>query len=143
MIAMRTLLHSFAAVGAIVLAGCAGAGSPPPSGAPVGFSDASPTGHSVLPSTCRGHDVSVSPCKVTLTTSNPSQYVTVKAPSGSVISVKDDRCSGNMIATVTGTGSTWLVTAGTTAGQCDARFIANRANGRRIGHAVLEITNNG
>jgi hypothetical protein len=141
MIAMTKSLRPVAAVGIIaMLAACAGAGSPPTAG---GLSSGmSPMGNFFSPDKCKkDHGVGVSPCKVTLTTSNPTQTVTVSSPSGSTIKLKDKHCSKKDIATVEGTGSTWDATAGTTMGMCLAVFTAKSAKGKKIGTATLTITN--
>lgn len=87
---------------------------------------------------CR--NISVSPRSVYFTSSNPGP-VTVKINTkeqGTVSEVDD--CSG--IATVTqGSENQWTVTAGVQQGSCKALFILKNSNGKKIGHAVLHITN--
>jgi hypothetical protein len=86
--------------------------------------------------------VSVSPCPVVLTMSNPAQNVTVTAPASTTITEKDDCTVGsNTIATVVGSGTTYVVASGNTTGKCKAKFIARDANGNKVGKAVLPITN--
>lgn len=142
MIALGTLLRSVTTVAILAaLAACSGAGAPPASsGTSTG---ASSLGHFAGPDSCRKHDgVGVKPCMVTLTTTNPTQVVTVTSPNGSTVTVRDAHCAKKDIATVSGAGSAWDVTAGTTAKSCIAMFIAKDAKGHNIGRATLYITNN-
>ena len=86
--------------------------------------------------------VSASPCPVVLTMSNPAQQVTITAPSGSTVTEKDNCTNGTKtIATVTGSGTNYVVSSGNTKGHCKAIFTAKSSTGKRIGHAGLPITN--
>ncbi|MBV9718834.1 MAG: hypothetical protein JOZ77_05920 [Candidatus Eremiobacteraeota bacterium] len=83
---------------------------------------------------------------MTFTASNPGpDTVTVSTPhkkKGTL--TESDNCGGpSGIATVTqGSGNTWIVTAGTTAGSCTATFdYTSGKHGKVIGSAQLSITN--
>lgn len=124
-----------------MLAGCASSGSSQvPSAASAGAY--SPMSQWVGDDKCtKSGGVSVTPCKVDLTVSNPTVTLTVKSPNGSTVSVKDKHCTKAAIAEVEGSGSTWDATAGTKAGNCTAMFIAKDTKGHKLGSAVLSITN--
>jgi hypothetical protein len=138
-----------------LLAACSGAGSPPSSGgSPLGASGAAPMAHpfsndlydvgsndDVSDAACTSNNVTVKPCPVKLSASNPSQTLTVTGPKGSTISVVDKKCSDDDIAEVEGTGSTWDATAGTTAGKCSATFDAKNSKGHLVGDAKVPIKN--
>jgi len=127
---------SLAVIG--LAAGCAGAGSAPPTS---GSSLLQP-GVVVFDTKCsKDHDVYLSPCAVTLTVSNPDATVTAHGPSGDTFTVTDKKCSMKSIATVEGAGSTYDVAAGTTKGGCTAMFTDKDAKGKTIGVAVLKIIN--
>ena len=125
---------------AVLLAGCAGnTASSQASGAIPFPQSQAPLG--ITPDKCgHQHGVSVRPCQVTLDTSKPTATVTAKGPSGTFV-VRDSRCKSRNIATVAGVGSTYTVTAGTTAGSCVAKFVDKASNGHAIGTADLSITN--
>jgi hypothetical protein len=130
-----------------VLAGCAGtAGSPSASGA-VPFTQAqgsSPMG--VIAdkgSKCKSDNgVSVHPCSVTLSLKNPTVNITAKGPAKGTFSVNDTKCETGDIATVTGSGDQYVVTAGTTSGTCTAKFEDKDQSGKNLGTAKLKIENN-
>jgi hypothetical protein len=98
-------------------------------------------GHQFMPDKkCKSnHGVSVTPCTVTLTVSDPSQTVTVTAPIGTTVSVDESKCIKNGVASVAGAGSSWQVTAGANKGKCDAVFVATKS-GKKVGKAKLSIT---
>lgn len=90
----------------------------------------------------RDGSVKVKPCSVSLSASNPSTTVTVKAPKQDTVT-ESDNCGGETgVATVTqGPGTTWAVTAGTSSGSCTATFTGTNKHGKANGSAVLAITN--
>jgi hypothetical protein len=124
---------------AALLAACAGPGASPTTG---GMSSTLPSSQIFNPDhKCKSQNgVKVTPCHVRLTASQPYQKITVKSPSGSTVTVDDKRCTKRGIATVTGSGSTWSVTAGGKRGACIAIFTA-KGNGKQ-GRASLYIANN-
>jgi len=140
----RSFFGASALLGAIaILAGCAGNQSP--------MSPTAPQSAQSMQSSTMGFDacrqqggVRVTPCKVVFTASNPGpDTVTLRTPHGAKGSVVEhDNCGGvSGVATVTqGTGDTWTVTAGSTAGTCHARFNYFN-NGQKVGFAVLTIVN--
>lgn len=127
----------------LIASGCAGSQNVSPA-APATSAQSMQT--SMLgPDACRHEGgVRVTPCKVVFTASNPGpDTVTLKTPNGEKGTVTEhDNCGGaSGIATVTqGTGDTWTVTAGATAGTCRARFNYFN-NGQKVGFAVLTIVN--
>jgi hypothetical protein len=144
---MRVTAQSLLSITAIAMAGmvtgCAGGGSAATtvSGAiPQGVSQMQPA--VISDGKCgHNHGVSVKPCTVTLTVSKPTATVMTKGPSGGTFAVRDQRCSARNIATVTGIGSnTYSVTAGTSKGSCEAKFI-DKDGHNQIGIAQLSITN--
>lgn len=139
-----TFLRSAATLSvATILAACSGAGSAPPtagSNALLGSQQSAP-GLS-FDSTCpKKNGIKVKPCMVTLSVSNPTANVTVKYPSGDDIKDSDKRCSKKNIATVAGEGADYVVTAGTSAGNCSVIFTVS-SGGKTVGTATLKITNN-
>lgn len=86
--------------------------------------------------------VSVAPCRVQLTASNPGPVaLTVSTPNGSKGTIKEhDLCGALGIAIVSGSGNSWSVTAGSNAGTCRVSF-AYRNNGMKVGWARAVITN--
>jgi hypothetical protein len=128
---------------AALFAGCAGS---QPSGVTPQTSLQVPTQSRVplLPDAKCSHqgNVKVKPCSVTLTTSNPSTTVTVKAPKKDTV-MEQDNCGGATgVATVAQVeGSTWSVTAGATSGSCAATFTSTNKKGKQKGSATLSITN--
>ncbi len=144
-VAKRSVLGALAIFAATaVLAGCSGSQNQMSPAAPQ--TSAQSMQNSIMePDACRHEGgVRVTPCVVTFTVSNPGpDTVTLKTPNsknGSV--VERDNCGGATgKATVTqGTGDTWVVTAGATAGTCGAHFIYFN-KGKRAGAAVLTIHN--
>jgi hypothetical protein len=106
----------------------------------------SPIGAQVLgidASKCKSADkkVSVHPCSVTVSVKNPTADVTAEGPANGTFTVNDTKCETNMIATVTGSGKNYIVTAGTTTGRCTAKFEDKDANGKTLGTALLSIKN--
>lgn len=90
---------------------------------------------------CR--NITVKPHRVFFTVSNPGPVtVTVSTRKQGTVS-ETDTCGGaSGIATITqGTGDQWTVTAGAQQGSCKALFILKNSSGKKIGQAVLRITN--
>ena len=91
-------------------------------------------------------NISVTPHVIFFTASNPGPVtVTVKTQQAGTVSEIDD-CGGasGIAMLMEGTGSAsdqWTVTAGSQTGSCKALFILTDSSGKRIGHAVLHITN--
>ncbi|HLY02524.1 MAG TPA: hypothetical protein VKR56_08500 [Candidatus Cybelea sp.] len=138
MTSLRVLQTIATLVVAGIVAGCAGAGSAPPT---AGSSLLQP-GSAIFDMKCnKDHGVYLSPCAVTLTISNPDATVTANGPVGGTFSFTDKKCSKKSIATVEGAGSTYDVAAGTTKGNCTAMFTDKDSKGKTIGVAVLKITN--
>ncbi len=138
----KLLLGSFGALAiAGLLAGCAGSTSPQASNALPSTTLQTQSGIHSDGKCGHNHGVSVRPCKVTLTTSNPTATVTAKGPSGGTFTVRDARCTTRGIASVSGGGSTYLVTAGLNSGSCEAKFIDKDTKGHKIGIAQLSISN--
>ena len=142
---MINLQRSFGLLTAVfvaaVLAGCGGRGSTSPGyGALPGASQA---GGKVAPDKCsHQHGVSVRPCRVTLTASQPTATVTAKGPSSGKFTVRDNRCKKNDIATISDQGSNeYLVTAGKKKGGCQVSFTDKDSHGNIIGRATLSVTN--
>jgi len=86
--------------------------------------------------------VSVKPCAVDLTPKKTSTSVTVKGPKGSTFTVKDPGCTSRGVATVSGSGNTYLISAGTKLGQCVVTFVDYGQGSKRIGAAKAIILNN-
>jgi hypothetical protein len=112
----------------VLLAGCGGAQQQMPA---LGVAQSSAASHSVIVPDKFGDKcapqhgaVRVTPCLVTLSSSNPGPVtLTVKTPNGSKGELREhDVCGSKGIATITGSGDTWTVTAGSTAGECLANF---------------------
>lgn len=90
---------------------------------------------------CRS--ITVTPDRIFFTPSNPGP-VTVRdhtRKKGTVSEIDD--CGGaSGIATVAqGSGDQWTVTAGAQEGSCKALFTLKNSSGKKIGQAVLHITN--
>lgn len=91
--------------------------------------------------------VQVSPKKVVFDASNPGpDTITVTGPSKTASITESDNCTNpsnpsEVMATVTGSGSTWVASAGNTTGVCHAKFTARDANGKKLGNGELKITN--
>jgi hypothetical protein len=86
--------------------------------------------------------VSATPCSIDLNPSNPGPVsVSVATPHGSKGVIKEhDLCGDLGIATVSGSGDSWTVTAGSSAGKCRAT-IAYFNNGQKVGYARIVIKN--
>lgn len=85
----------------------------------------------------------VTPCRVEFTVSNEGPTsLSVRTPHGSKGEVVEhDSCGGaSGIASFSGSGSSWSVTAGAKAGNCKARFNYSN-NGKKVGFAVLKVDN--
>jgi hypothetical protein len=144
-LSLRFIGSATAVTGALaLLAGCGGS---QPQMTPQGFTqgNGSAASHSLVPAvTCpptKG-GVSVTPCRVQLNASNPGPIaLTVSTPSGSKGTIKEhDLCGALGIATISGSGDSWSVTAGSTAGRCRVSF-AYFNNGMKVGWARAVITN--
>jgi hypothetical protein len=86
--------------------------------------------------------VRVTPCTVDLSPSNPGPVgLSLKTPHGSKGSVREhDVCGTKGIATITGSGDSWSVTAGSNPGVCLANF-AYFNNGHKVQFGRSRITN--
>lgn len=141
----RLVSGAVAAVAATaMLAGCSGS---QPQLTPQGFSQTSKaavTHSSIVPNaSCPSKGgVSVTPCRVLLNASNPGPVaLTVKTPNGSKSKLKEhDLCGALGIATISGSGDSWTVTAGSNTGTCRATF-AYFNNGNKVGWARAIIDN--
>ena len=91
------------------------------------------------------HAISVKPRRIFFTVSNPGPVtVTVTTQEQGTVSEVDTCGGASGVASVTqDTGSTgqWTVTAGAQQGSCKALFILSDTSGKKIGEAVLHITN--
>lgn len=140
---------AFAAIGALglagLLAGCAGGMSSPQgtSVTPSTLSQSLPVNNALeFAAKCKSdHGVSVKPCSVKLTVTSPTATVTTKGPTGGTFTFKDNKCTKKDIATVEGSGNTYVVTAGTTSGSCKVVFTDKDTKGKKIGKATLDVTN--
>lgn len=130
-------LRSLAAVAvAGMLAGCAGAASAPPTAQLGG------TSMDMAPATCKSdHGVSVKPCSIHLSASNPIESVTTKGPSGGKFTFNDTACKKDGIATISGSGTKYQATWGDKSGSCTTLFTDKDKTGKTIGTAKLRITN--
>lgn len=141
----RTIFSALAIfVAAASMAGCTGSQGQFSPASP-GVSTQTSSSPAIEPLTSCRHDggVRVTPCKVVFTASNPNpQTVTVTTPNGAKGQVVEhDSCAVAGIATITNAGSgQWTVTAGSTTGNCRARFNYFN-NGRKVGWAVLRVQN--
>jgi hypothetical protein len=118
------------------LAACASAPQPSSGALPATMQPA------VLPMVCKSdHGVSVRPCAISLSPSNPQESVTTKAPTGDVFSFNDATCKKRHIATIAGSGRSFRATWGTSSGSCTAVFTAKTKGGKTIGTAALHISN--
>jgi len=136
-------LRSLAALAvAGMLAGCAGGASAPQTSSnalPFVASQMQPTD---APMTCKiDNGVSVKPCSIHLSASNPTQTVTTKGPKGGKFSYNDTKCKQQGIATISGSGNSYLAIWGNKSGSCIAVFTDKDSSGRTIGTAKLSITN--
>jgi hypothetical protein len=139
-------LRSLAAVAvAGMLAGCAGGASMPAASTNALSSMASrapSASASIQPAKCKSdHGVSVSPCSINLSPSNPDENVTTKGPKGGTFSYNDTVCVKNDIATISGSGNNYNADWGSQSGSCTAIFTDKNSQGKKIGTAKLKITN--
>jgi hypothetical protein len=127
-------LRSLAAVAvASMLAGCAGGASMPA---------ASTNALSIQPAKCKSnHGVSVNPCSINLSLSNPDENVKTKGPKGGTFSFNDTACVKGDIATISGSGDSYNAEWGSKSGSCTAVFTDKNSKGKKIGTAKLKITN--
>ncbi len=126
-----------------LLAGCAAAGSAPPtpSSMPLGVSRMQSLARPIEPAKCKkDHGVSVTPCSVSLSASEPTATVTTKGPKGSVFTYNDKKCSAEGVATVSGSGDSYLVSWGDESGSCTVVF-TDKISGKKVGTAKLSVTN--
>jgi len=114
-----------------LLAGCAGAGSAPPTSSSL----------AIQPAKCAvDHGVSVNPCSLSLSWSKPKATVKTSGPKGSAFSFNDKACLSGGIATVSGSGGKYVVTWGSKSGSCSVLFTA-KAGGKTVGTAKLSVKN--
>ncbi len=144
----KSSLRSLAALAvAGMLAGCAGGASAPPTASnalPFMASHVQATAASmdVIPTKCRSdHGVSVKPCSIHLSGSNPVESVTTKGPAGGTFTFNDKACVNGGIATISGSGDTYRATWGNKSGSCTTVFTDKDKTGKKIGTAKLSITN--
>jgi hypothetical protein len=135
------------AVIGVAAAGCASAESGPPqlsNAASLRTARSQPAGATLAPDSCAvDKGVSLHPCKVLLDNTDPEATITAKGPTGGKFSYNDKRCTKNSIAILSGSGHTYMVTAGGNAGTCTALFTDKNHSGGTIGTAKLYITNKG
>jgi hypothetical protein len=133
--ALAVLGAAGAIAAAAVLAACSGSQSVP---TPQGISQASSAAQTCI---TKG-GVTATPCSVQLTAAAPGPVsVSVQTPKGSKGVVKEhDLCSALGIAAISGSDTSWTVTAGSAAGKCRATF-AYFNNGQKVGYARIVITN--
>lgn len=142
------LLRSLATLAAAgMLAGCAGGASAPPTSSnalPFMASHVQPAGASidVTPARCRDHGVSVKPCSIHLSGSNPEESVTTKGPTGGTFTYNDKTCAEDGIATISGSGNSFQAVWGNKSGSCATVFTDKDKAGKTLGKAKLKITNN-
>ncbi|MGA8097058.1 MAG: hypothetical protein WB810_00210 [Candidatus Cybelea sp.] len=145
-LSLRSICSATAVTGALaLLAGCGGS---QPQMTPQGFTqgNGSAASHSIVSPTRRcppaKGGVSVTPCRVELNASNPGPIaLSVQTPGGSKGTIKEhDLCGALGIATISGSGDSWSVTAGSTPGSCRVSF-AYFNNGMKVGWARAVITN--
>jgi hypothetical protein len=135
----RLSLRSLAALAvAGMLAGCAGGAS-----APSTASNALPFMASQIQlMTCKSdHGVSVKPCSIHLSGSNPVESVTTKGPTGGKFTFDDKVCAKDGIAMISGSGNKYQAVWGSKSGSCTALFTDKAKTGKTIGTAKLTITN--
>jgi hypothetical protein len=144
----KSSLRSLAALAvAGMLSGCAGAAL-----APSTSSNALPFSAShvqlaaasidIAPAICRSdHGVSVKPCSIHLSGSNPVESVTTKGPTGGKFTFNDKVCANGGIATISGSGNKYQAVWGNKTGSCTTVFSDKTKTGKTIGTAKLSITN--
>jgi hypothetical protein len=97
---------------------------------------------SIQPANCKSdHGVSVNPCSINLSLSNPDENVTTKGPKGGTFSFNDTTCAKDDIATISGSGNSFNADWGSKSGSCTAVFTDKNSQGKKIGTAKLKITN--
>jgi hypothetical protein len=142
---MITFKSPFIAVGALtvsaLLAGCGGSGATPVSNSGTAVAPQTQLVDASMNKCSSDNGVSVKPCRVTLTVSDPEQTVTTKGPKNGTFTLKDMRCTKKDVAEVAGSGNTYTVTVGTATGMCIAKFVDRDSNSKKIGTAKLSITN--
>jgi hypothetical protein len=130
-----------------MLAGCAGGASAPATSSnalPFMASHVQLAGASidVIPAGCRSdHGVSVNPCSIHLSGSNPVESVTTKGPQGGKFTFNDKACANGGIATISGSGNRYQAVWGNKTGSCTTMFTDKAKTGKTIGTAKLSITN--
>jgi hypothetical protein len=128
-----------------ILAGCAGGASAPQSSSnalPFTTPPMRVTGGAPIDFACKiDHRVSVTPCSINLSISNPEQTVTTKGPSRGTFTYNDKTCAQEGIATISGSGNTYVAVWGNKSGSCIAVFKDKTKAGKTIGRAALSITN--
>ncbi|HTA55986.1 MAG TPA: hypothetical protein VK755_14675 [Candidatus Acidoferrales bacterium] len=144
----RLSLRSLAALAvAGMLAGCAGGASAPSTASnalPFMTSHGQPAGASIdiIAMTCKSdHGVSVKPCSIHLSGSNPVESVTTKGPTGGKFTFDDKVCAKDGIAMISGSGNKYQAVWGSKSGSCTALFTDKAKTGKTIGTAKLTITN--
>ncbi len=141
----RWVLSALAA-GAL-LAGCGG--SQTPLGPTTATGQNAPLAMHVSPNVkghCPAHGgVRVDPCALDFNASNVGpDTVTVRTPKAKKGTLSEsDACGGpsGVASLAQGTDGQWTVTAGSTAGSCTAEFDFTNMHGKKIGYAMLAITN--
>jgi len=141
----RPVVGAAIVVSAAFAAGCSGSPSvPAPQGAAQFQSRLAMRSSVVEPDACKTKGgVRADPCLVKLDASNPGPVtVTLKTPHGSKGSVVEhDNCGGaSGIASISGSGQSWSVTAGSQAGACHAHFNYFN-NNQRVGWVRITIKN--
>lgn len=142
----KASLRSVAAIGlAGILAGCAGGAYAPQTSSnplPFGASHMQPAGVPIDFAACKiDHGVSVKPCSIHLSGSNPVETVTTKGPKGGKFRFNDTKCKQKGIATISGSGNTYQAVWGNKSGSCTTVFTDKTKSGKKIGTAALSITN--
>jgi hypothetical protein len=143
----KSSLRSLAALAvAGMLAGCAGGASAPTSSNALPFmaSHVQPAGASidVIPARCKSDNgVSVKPCSIHLSLSNPVESVTTKGPQGGKFTFNGKICAKDGIATISGSGNKYQAVWGNKTGSCTTVFTDKGKTGKTIGTAKLSITN--
>jgi hypothetical protein len=143
MINAQLLLRPLAVLGvAGLLAGCAGAGSPPPSSSgPMSLSHVQPFANPVDPAACKkDHGVFLTPCSLSLSGVKPTGSVKATGPKGSVFTFNAKTCESKHIATVSGSHGKYEAVWGDMSGSCSVVFTA-KVKKKVIGTATLSIKN--
>jgi hypothetical protein len=142
----KSSVRSLAALAvAGMLAGCAGGASAPQTSSnalPFTTSQMRVAGGAPIDFACKiDHRVSVKPCSINLSISNPEQTVTTKGPKRGTFTYNDKTCTQKDIATISGSGNTYQAVWGSKSGSCTAVFTDKTKAGKTIGTASLSITN--